>query len=44
VKIEYRERVSASRFHSQVVNGVAPPLKKDQPDIYAIRKISPMGG
>ena len=37
-----RVGVSASAFHSQVVNGVAAPLKKDQSDIYAIRSISPM--
>jgi hypothetical protein len=40
--VTHRKGVSASAFHSQVVNGVAAPLKKDQPSPYAIRKTSPM--
>jgi hypothetical protein len=32
--VTYREGVSASPFHSQVVNGVVPPLKRDQPGVY----------
>ena len=41
-QVTHRVGVSASAFHSQVVNGAAAPLKKDQSDIYAIRSISPM--
>ena len=40
--VTHREGVSASKFHSAVINGVAPPLKKDQPPLYPIRSVSPM--
>jgi hypothetical protein len=44
-KVTHRDGVSASPFHSQVINGrEVAPLKKYQPSPYTIRKISPMGG
>jgi len=42
--VTHRAGVSASRFHSQVINGVAAPLKKDEPSPYVVRKVSPLGG
>jgi hypothetical protein len=42
IVVEYREGLSASAFRSQVVNGVAPPLKRLQPDPYAVRSVSPL--
>jgi len=40
--VTYRSGVSVSKFHSAVVNGVAAPLKRDQPSPYPIRKTSPL--
>lgn len=41
--VEHRQGVSASPFHNAVINGrEVAPLKKHQPDIYAIRRTSPM--
>jgi hypothetical protein len=41
--VTYREGVSASAFHSAVLNGhEVPPLKSRQPSPYTVRKLSPM--
>ena len=43
MKVTYREGVSASPLHSAVINGrEVPPLRKFQPNIYAVRRVSPM--
>jgi hypothetical protein len=43
MKVTHRDGVSASRFHSAVINGrEIPPLRKEQPSIYEIRRTSPM--